>query len=257
MLMMAGLSRMLVERNVRAFRRGWILLVSGFAEPVFYLFSIGIGLGALIGTMTSDNGTVVEYAAFVAPALLATSAMNGAVTDSTMNVFGKLHDAKLYDSILATPMGARDVAVGEVTWALIRGTLYSGAFLLIAFIMGLVPSWWGLLALPGAMLIGFGFAAVGIFLTTYLRSWNDFDWVNLLLQPMFLFSATFYPLGAYPDAIQWLVQATPLYHGVALERGLMLGEVGPGLLVHVAYLLILGLLGIYGTTRRFERLLLS
>lgn len=253
----AGLARMLVERNIRAFRRGWVLLVSGFAEPVFYLFSLGIGLGALIGQVTTDGGSVVSYAAFVAPALLATSAMNGAVMDSTMNVFGKLHNAKLYDSVLSTPMGPRDVAVGEVTWALMRGSLYSGAFLIIATVAGFVQSWWALLALPAAVLIGFAFAAVGMFVTTFLRSWNDFDYVNLVLQPLFLFSATFYPLTAYPEAVRWVVQLTPLYHGVALERGLMLGEVGPGLLVHVAYLLTLGLLGLFGAARRIEKLLLS
>lgn len=253
----AGLARMLVERNIRAFRRGWLMLLSGFAEPVFYLFSLGIGLGALIGSITTDSGLSVSYAAFVAPALLATSAMNGAVMDATMNVFGKLHNAKLYDSVLATPMGPRDVAIGEVSWALMRGSLYSAAFLAIATALGLVRSWWALLALPAAILIGFAFAAVGMFVTTFLRSWNDFDYVNLVLQPMFLFSATFAPLSAYPEVARWLVQATPLYHGVELERALMLGEVEAGVLVHVVYLAVFGLLGLFGAARRIERLLLS
>ncbi|MGI8716955.1 MAG: ABC transporter permease [Lapillicoccus sp.] len=253
----AGLARVLVERNMMSFRHGWLTLLTGFAEPVFYLFSLGIGLGALIDRVTTDNGSRVPYAVFVAPALLASSAMNGAIFDSTFNVFFKLKYAKLYDSVLATSMGPRDVAVGEIAWSLLRGTFYSTAFLGVAWAAGTVSSWWALLALPAATFIGFAFAAVGMFLTTFMRSWVDFDYVTLAIQPMFLFSATFFPLSAYPGAAQWVVAATPLYHGVALERALMLGEVGPGLLWHVGYLLALGLVGLVGAGRRIEKLLLS
>jgi len=179
------------------------------------------------------------------------------VFDSTFNVFFKLKFAKLYDSVLATPLGPRDVAVGEIAWSLIRGALYAAAFLLVAWAVGVVHSWWALLALPAATLIGFAFSAVGMFATTYMRSWVDFDYVNLAIQPMFLFSATFFPVALYPDSVRWIVQATPLYQGVALERGLMLGEIGPGLMVNVAYLVVLGLLGLVGAARRLEKLLLS
>jgi len=253
----AGMARILIERNIVSFRHGWIALVTGFAEPVFYLFSLGIGLGAMIKVVTTDGGQSVPYAHFVAPALLAASAMNGAVFDSTFNVFFKLKFARLYDSVLATPLGPRDVAVGEIGWSLIRGALYAAAFLVVASLVGAVHSWWALLALPAATLIGFAFSAVGMFGTTFMRSWVDFDFVTLVIQPMFLFSATFFPLATYPGAVQWIVQATPLYHGVALERALMLGEVGPGLLVHVLYLAVMGLLGLVGSARRIEKLLLS
>src|SRR5665811_896926 len=210
-----------------------------------------------VRVVTTGGGQSVPYANYVAPALLAASAMNGAVFDSTFNVFFKLKFARLYDSVLATPMGPRDVAVGEITWSLMRGALYAAAFLVVAWLVGVVHSWWALLALPAATFIGFAFSAVGMFATTFMRSWVDFDYVTLAIQPMFLFSATFFPLATYPGAVQWIVQATPLYHGVALERGLMLGEVGPGLLVHVAYLVVLGLLGLVGAARRLEKLLLS
>jgi len=253
----AGLARMMVERNVTSFRHGWIALVTGFAEPVFYLFSLGVGIGALVRTVETDSGLGVSYPQFVAPALLAASAMNGAVFDSTFNVFFKLKYAKLYDAVLATPMGPRDIAVGEIAWSLIRGGLYSAAFLVVALLAGAVRSWWALLALPAAVFIGFAFAALGMFATTFMRSWVDFDYVTLAIQPMFLFSATFFPLSTYPEALQWLVRATPLYHGVALERALMLGDVGWGVLAHVAYLVVLGVVGVVGTARRLERLLLS
>lgn len=253
----AGLARMLVERNVRAFRHLWVALVTGFAEPVFYLFSIGIGIGGLVQTVTTDNGAEVPYAAFVAPALLAASAMNGAVADATFNVFWKLKYAKTYDAILATPLGPRDIAVGEIAWSLIRGAVYAALFLVVAALAGAVTSWWALLALPAAVLIGFAFAAVGMFATTFMRSWVDFDYVTLAIQPMFLFSATFFPLATYPPALQWVVQATPLYHGVALERALMLGQVDAGVWVHVTYLVGLGLVGVVAASARLEKLLLS
>lgn len=252
-----GLARFVVARNVTAFRRAWVLLLSGFAEPVFYLFSIGVGLGALVGDVTTDGGTTVPYAVFVAPALLAASAMNGAIADSTFNVFFKLRYQKLYDAMLATPIGPRDVAVGEITWSLMRGALYSSMFLVVATVAGLVHSWWALLAVPGAVLIGFAFGAIGMFATTFMKSWQHFDFVTLAIQPMFLFSATFFPVSTYPVALQWVVGATPLYQGVALERALMLGEVGWGLLGHVAYLLALGAAGVVGTSRRIRTLLLT
>ena len=253
----AGLARTLVERNARAFRHLWVVLVSGFFEPILYLFSLGVGLGALIGDVETGTGRVVEYAVFVAPALMASAAMNGAVFDSTFNVFFKLKYAKLYDSVLATPLGPRDVALGEISWALIRGLLYSVAFLIVATAAGVVTSWWALLAIPAASLIGYAFAAVGMAATTFMRSWQDFDYVQLALLPMFLFSATFYPLSTYPDGLQWVVQATPLYHGVALVRDLMLGDVAAGVLVHVAYLGAMGVIGTVFAARRIERLLLT
>lgn len=247
---------MLVERNVRSYRRGWVIIISGFFEPVFFLFAMGVGIGALVGDVDLGDGQAVPYLVFVAPALLASSAMNGAVFDSTTNVFFKLKYAKLYDSVLATPLGPRDVAVGEITWALLRGLVYSVAFLVVAALAGAVTSGWALLAIPAASLIGWAFASIGMAVATYMRTWADFDLVQLAILPMFLFSATFFPLGAYPPALQWVVQATPLYHGVAMIREIMLGQIGPQIVVHVAYLLVLALVGTVWTAGRVERLLL-
>ncbi|MFN8081352.1 MAG: ABC transporter permease [Kineosporiaceae bacterium] len=252
-----GLAARVVERNVLAYRRMWVAFATGFAEPVLYLFSLGLGVGALVHSVTLDGGTRVPYATFVAPALLASSAMNGAVFDSTYNVFFKLKYAKTYHAMLATPIGVRDVALGEIAWSLIRGGIYSAAFLLVAALIGAVDSWWALAALPAAVFIALAFAAVGMFATTFMRSFLDFDYITLAIQPMFLFSATFFPLSTYPDSLRWLVQVTPLYHGVALERSLMLGEVGWGILGHVVYLGALGLIGLAGVSRRLAKLLLS
>jgi lipooligosaccharide transport system permease protein len=199
----------------------------------------------------------VPYAVFVAPALMASSAMNGAIYDSTMNVFYKLREARTYDAILATPIGVSDVALGEIGWALIRGAIYATMFLLVMFVLGFVRSPLAILALPAAILIGFAFAGAGMAATTFLRTWQDMDMVQLVILPLFLFSATFYPLDTYPDAVRLLVQLTPLYHGVDLIRSLTTGIVGPGMLVHVAYLAVMGLVGLAITSRRLERLLLK
>jgi lipooligosaccharide transport system permease protein len=246
----------LIERHARAYRHMWIMFASGFFEPLFYLLSIGIGIGVLVGNVTGPGGHPIGFTSFVAPALLATSSMNGAVMDSTFNVFFRLKYAKLYDSALATPMRSGDVALGEIGWALIRGALYAVAFMIVMLAMGLVHSAWAVLALPTALLIGFAFAAAGMAATTFFRSWQDFEFVTLSILPMFLFSTTFYPLSVYPRPLQLVVDVTPLYQGIALLRGLTLGYVSPGLLWHVLYLAVMGLAGLTLASRRLSRLLL-
>jgi len=248
-------SARLVERNARAYRHTWLVLASGFFEPLFYLLSIGVGIGHLVGGVTV-NGHAVSFTSFVAPALLATSAMNGAIFDSTFNIFFKLKYARVYDAVLATPMRTGDVALGEIGWALIRGGLYACAFIVIMLAMGLVHSIWAVFAIPVALLIGFAFAGAGMAATTFMRSWQDFDYVTLTTLPMFLFSATFYPISVYPRAIQIVVDCTPLYQGIALLRGLTLGNVGPSLLWHVLYLAVMGTVGLAIAGRRIGRLLL-
>jgi lipooligosaccharide transport system permease protein len=253
----AGSGRHLVERNFLVYRRSWIVFVSGFFEPVFYLLSIGIGVAQLVGDFTLSDGTKIGYAAFVAPAMLASSAMNGAIFDSTYNIFFRMKYARLYDAMLATPLRPWDVATGEVTWALLRGTAYSAMFIVVMLVMGLIESWWALLALPAAVLIGYAFAGAGMALTTFMRSWQDFEFVTLATMPMFLFSATFFPVDTYPGAIRWLVEITPLYQGVALERALTTGTVSWTLLINALYLAAMGTLGLYVASRRLGKLLLK
>ncbi|HJX43893.1 MAG TPA: ABC transporter permease [Geodermatophilus sp.] len=246
----------LLYRDVLVARRGWLVIVSGFAEPFLYLLSIGVGLGGLVGGVVTGTGAALTYQEFVAPALLASAAMNGAVHDAVFNLYFKLRHAKLYDAVLATPLSAADVAVGETVWALLRGAVYSAAFLLVMLAMGLVGSWWALLALPAAVLIGFAFAAVGLAASTFLRGWQDFQFVQIAVLPLFLFSTTFYPLSTYPRPLQLLVECTPLYHGIELVRGAVTGDVRWALLGSAAYLAVLGVAGLAVGARRLERLLL-
>jgi lipooligosaccharide transport system permease protein len=247
----------IVERNVMTYRRQWIAFATGFLEPVFYLLSIGIGVGALVGRIPLADGRSVPYAQYVAPAMLATSAMNGAIFDATYNMFFKLRYARTYESMVTTPVSVADIAVGELTWTLLRGAIYSAAFLVVALCLGLVASWWALLALPVAMLVGFTFGGLGMSATTFMRGLADFDYVALAVVPMTLLSATFFPLSTYPVAVRWVVQLSPLYHGVALERDLMLGTIGWSCLVHVGVLAALGVLAMRLLSERMSGLLLK
>lgn len=245
-----------VQRNVVVARRIWPLYLTGFLEPVFYLFSIGIGVGQLIEGFTL-NGHVVSYASFVAPAMLATSAFNGALMDSTFNVFFKLRYEKLYDQILVTPLTTRDIARGEIVWGQLRGGAYSAVFLLVMVAMGLVHSWWAVLALPAALLIGWAFSAGCMALTTFMKSWQDFDKITLVQLPLFLFSATFFPVTSFPGALRWLVEATPLYRAVALCRELTTGALSWASAFSVVYLVAMGLFGLWLVRKRLDKLLLT
>jgi lipooligosaccharide transport system permease protein len=245
-----------VERNMTVYRNRLLVLASAFFEPVFYLVALGVGVGRLVGDVTLPGGETLTYAAFVAPAMLASSAMNGAVIDSSFNVFFKLKYSKVYDALLSTPVQPVDVALGEIGWALIRVTIYATAFLGFMVVFGLVSSWWAVLVLPAAVLTGFGFAAVGMAATTYMRSWQDFEWVTLATLPMFLLSATFYPITTYPPGLQTVVRLTPLYQAVEIVRSLTTGLVHPGLVLNAAYLFVMGLLGLAVARRRLATLLL-
>jgi len=249
-------SRVLVVRSALAYRRAWLAFVSGAFEPIFYLLALGQGLGALVGALPGPDGTPISYPAFIAPGLLAASAMNGAVFDSTFNVFFKLRYAKLYDAILATPLGPVDIALGEIGWSLLRGGLYGAGFLTVMAGFGLLTSPWALLALPAALLVAFAFAAVGMAASSYMRSWQDFDLIQLVILPMFLFTTTFFPLSVYPRGLQLVVECLPLYHAVELMRGLTTGIVGPGLLGHAVYFVLMASLGAVAAARRLNTLLL-
>jgi len=250
-------ARHLVERNIYVYRRTWIVILSGFFEPLFYLGSIGFGLGVLVGSVNGPGGQPISYQLFVAPALLGTAAMNGAIAEGTFNFFFKLRYNKTFDSILSTPLSPGDVAVGELVWALIRGGIYAIGFLAIMAILGLAVTPLVLLTVPAALLIGFAFGGVSMAATSFMRTWQDFDLIQLVILPMFLFSGTFYPLDRYPDALRLLVQVTPLYQGVDLLRMLAVGRIDGSLVVHVVYLAVMGILGLAIVARRLDKLLLK
>lgn len=254
----AGNPQSVIQRGLIAARSSsWLIVLSGFFEPVFYLASMGIGLGSMIGDVETSQGVSVPYAAFIAPALLAVAAMNGAIYDSTWNVFFKLNYGKLYEGMLATSLGPLDVALGEILYALLRGLVYATGFMIIMQVLGLNLAWTAVLALPAVLLIAFGFASVGMAVTSYMKTFQHMDWINIVLLPMFLFSATLYPITIYPEWVQGVIMAFPLWHGVELVRGLTTGMLSLDLLWHVAYYLVMIAFGLVFTTRRLRALFLD
>jgi lipooligosaccharide transport system permease protein len=244
--------RLMVERNLMIYRHTWFLLVAEVLEPVLYLGSIGLGIGALVGHIPGLGGTSVRYPEFVAPALLATAAMNGAMNETAFLMYTRLTVDRVYEPILATPMTVRQVGLGEAAWAVVRGLVVTSAFLVIVTALGLVASPWAVLVIPGAAVIGFAFAAAGLVVVTYLRGWADFQNVQLVMLPMFLFATTFYPLDVYPRPVQIVVECLPLYQAIELLRQPALGHVGPRLLIPVVYLVTMGLVALAWALRRLR-----
>lgn len=226
----------LVHRNYTAYRHFWIAFVSGFFEPVFYLVAVGFGVGQFVDSIPY-GGRLISYAEFMAPGMLAASVLNGAIFDGFFSPFFKLNWMNTYEGILTTPVNIADIALGEVIWALFRGTTYATGFLIVALALGLVDSVWTALALPAVMLSGAALASGAMVLTSITKQISSLEKVmTLIFFPLFLFSGTFFPVSLYPEPLQPVVMATPLFHAASLLRGLTTGAVGLHLLWHVVYL---------------------
>ncbi len=242
------------ERNFMVYRSQWLMLVSGFFEPLFYLLSIGLGLNHLVGNLTV-GGRTVSYATFVAPGMLATSAMNGAMIDSIFNTFFRLKISHAYDAVLATPLDVTDVALGEVWWALARASVYGASFIVCMVLLGDAGGYGVILCWPAAILTSLAFSSVGLAACTYIRSWQDFDLVTLVQLPIFLFSATFFPISLYPRWLGAVISLSPLYQSATLLRGLDLGQFGGVMVLRAGYLAAIAVAGLWLAARRFRRIL--
>ena len=251
----SGRSRVVLERSWIQFKSSaWIVVASGFIEPLLNLVVFGFGVGQFIGDIQLENGRSVSYASFVVPGLLATAAMMGAVMDATWNVFFKIHESRLYHAMLATSLGPMDVALGEIAWALLRGALYSSAFMIVVTPLGLIESWWALLAIPAGALIGFGFAAIGMAATSYMTSFQHMGMINIVILPITLFSGSFFPLSILPSWIANIVRWTPLTQGIDLMRMLTLGTVDSSIMLNLIYFLVIIMIGLTIVTKKFTKL---
>lgn len=247
----------MIRRNALAYKHYWIAFISGFFEPVFYLVAVGFGVGQFVGTIPF-GGKELEYAVFLAPGMLASSTLNGAIFDGFFSPFFKLNWLKTYDGVITTPINISDIALGEILWALIRGTIYGASFLLVMLALGLIESPWALLALPAVMLSSGALSAGAMILTGVTKEIGSLEKVmTLIVFPLFLFSGTFYPISLYPAFLQPIVQATPLYHSANLLRSLTTGAVGPGTLWHVLYLTLMLVGSSYLAIRLMRRRLIS
>ena len=247
----------LVHHNFLAYKHFWVAFVTGFFEPLFYLVAVGFGVGQFVETITYGDAQL-EYASFLAPGLLAASTLNGALFDGFFAPFFRMNWEKTYEAIVATPISISDIAVGEVLWALIRGTIYGAGFLIVMLFLGLVHSAWALLALPAVMLSGGALSAGAMILTSITKQLSALEKVmTLVVFPLFLFSGTFYPVSLYPEYLRPVVQATPLYHSASLLRDLTTGEVGLPTLGHVVYLAAMFVIASTIAIRLMRRRLIS
>ncbi|MEJ7648396.1 MAG: ABC transporter permease [Nakamurella sp.] len=250
------LSTLVARRNVAALGTGaWLVLLTGFLEPLLYLLSIGVGLGAVIHRIPVAPGLSVDYPAFVAPAMLASYAMSSALAETTFVFVGRLRYLRVYDAILSTPVRPIEIALGELGWATVRVGAYAVGFLAIVVAMGDTTPLLALAALPAVLLSAVAFGCLGILAATLVRDWRDFDAMALVQFAMFMFAATFSPIDAYPAVLRWLAQITPLYQAVTLTRAVTTNTVGWSQLINVGYLLALTAAGLWLASSRIGRLL--
>ncbi|WP_025272106.1 ABC transporter permease [Haloglycomyces albus] len=245
----------MLNRNLFAYRRQWILVASGGIEALLFLFAFGFGVGSLVGTFTLPSGREVEYTAYVAPAILANAAMMGVLLETSINVFAKTKWMKIYDGILNTPLRPWDIALGEVAWAMVRGSIYIVMFVAAMGAFGLLNNVWAILAIPACLFISLAFSGIGLTLATLFRDWTDFDWLIAVVYTMFLFGGTFIPVETYPEAVKPIVYLMPLYHGIEMVRSISLATVGPMILVHIGYLILLAVGGIWIAQKRLAKTL--
>jgi lipooligosaccharide transport system permease protein len=227
-------------RNVTVYRRTWVKnILPNFFEPLLYLLGMGVGLGYYMGSGIEGE----DYLAFIGPGLLASAAMNGAVFETTYNMFVKMYFAKLYDAFLCTPARIKDIAFGELMWAVTRSVIYGFGFFVV--LLGLtisgypiLKSGWSVLLIPASALIGMTFGLIGQLFTASIRNIDLYSYFyTLFVTPLFLFSGIFFPTSRFPygDEVAFF---TPLYHGVRLCRGLAAGNLGSEVLVSALWMVV-------------------
>lgn len=245
----------LLQRNALVYRRVWRgSLFSSFLQPALYLLAMGLGVGSLVAPTAALPGDVA-FLDFLAPGLLAAACMQTATFESTWPVLGKLRWNRAYEAVLSTPVAIRDVVGGELAWVAVRLTTVAAAFSIVMAAFGILRLPGALLAIPAGVLTGLAFSAPLLAYAATLKATGNFNVVYRFgITPLFLFSGVFFPIDRLPDALQVVAWGTPLFHGVALVRGLVLGSLdSPAWMAHVAYLLLMLAAGYLAALRMFRR----
>jgi lipooligosaccharide transport system permease protein len=246
-----------IRRDLRVYRRSWPVLVASLLEPLLYLLSIGIGVGHLIGHVPGLDIGNSTYPVYVGAGLLATAAMNAAFYETSFTVFARLRSERVYDAMVVTPIEPIDIAMGETLWGALRGMIAGGGFVAELALFGLARSPWILLAVPASLVVGFMFSSLGLLAMTFLKDWSHFEVIHVVMLPLFLFSTTFFPLSVYPQFIQAPITWLPLYPSIQLLRGLVLGQVGPGLFPPLVYAVGVGLMALVLASRRLRAIVVG
>lgn len=230
-----------VEAGARVYRRTWRgSVISTFLNPVLFLLAMGVGLGSLVDEGRGATELGIAYLTFLAPGLLAATAMQTGAGDASYPVMAGIKWRKTYHAALATPLEVRDLVLGHLGWVSIRLTFVTVVYAAIMTVFGATTVIEGLLAVPPAVLTGAAFAAA---VTAYTAKLQRETGLSTLFRfgivPLFLFSGTFFPISQLPDAVEPFAYVTPLWHGVSLCRNLALGlpfDVPP--LLSVGYLML-------------------
>jgi lipooligosaccharide transport system permease protein len=235
----AGAARV-VEHNALVFKRMWrSSMTVSFFTPIFFIASMGLGLGSLVNKSSGGVGGV-PYMDFLAPGLLAATTMQTAAFECTYPILGKILWDHIYEAMLATPLMVRDLVIGEVAWVTVRMLMVAAVFWVVMAVFGVAHTPESLLAIPAATLCGLAFATPLMAFTATQKNDSVMGSVfRLVITPLFLFGGAFFPISSLPLVLQWVAWGTPLAHGVALTRGLVLGTLAlPQAGLHVAVLLV-------------------
>ena len=252
----AAASGRVFQRNWLVYKRLWHRsLAFGFLQPLLFLTAMGIGVGALLTTGSLEAFGGVEYIDWLGPGLLAAMAMQTATFESTYPIMNKIMWGRNYEAMLSTPVGIRSIVGGELGWVAFRVGTLAAIFLIVLTLFGIPRSPLAILAVPVAVLIGTAFSSCLIAFTATQK--NDVGFAAIfrfVINPLFLFSGTVFPLTQLPDPLRAVAWATPLYHGVELVRGTILDQLDPvAALLHVAYLVAMLAIGVIFAERNLTR----
>ena len=244
------------QRNWLVYKRLWHRSIAfGFLQPVLFLTAMGIGVGALLSTDDLAAFGGFPYIDWLGPGLLAAMAMQTATFESTYPIMNKIMWGRNYEAMLSTPLTTRNLVIGELFWVAFRIGTLAAVFLIVLTAFGITRTPFAILAVPVAMLIGTAFSSCLVAFTATQRNDVGFSAIfRFVINPLFLFSGTFFPLSRLPDAIEWIAWATPLFHGVQLIRGLVLADLNLAAApFHLAYLLAMLGIGVTLADRKLRR----
>ncbi|MEO6295275.1 MAG: ABC transporter permease [Candidatus Limnocylindria bacterium] len=244
------------QRNWLVYKRLWHRsLAFGFLQPVLFLTAMGIGIGALLTPASLEAFGGVPYIDWLGPGLLAAMAMQTATFESTYPIMNKIMWGRNYEAMLSTPVGIRSIVGCELAWGAFRIGTLATIFLIVLTLFGIPRSPIAILAIPVAVLVGVAFSACLIAFTATQRNDVGFSAIfRFVINPLFLFSGTFFPLTQLPDAARAIAWATPLFHGVELIRGAILDQLDPLTApLHLAYLLVMFGIGAWFAERNLTK----